>query len=144
VKKLASASFVFLAAACSSSTVGPDALSSDQRALQKKAAANASCVIENQARCDHLIENRILFGRFFAPEFVGGMDEDEKARGRRLTTKFVVEAVADIKQCTRASDNTVAIINGMEIDGGKYDVLGTSPLLPQASKCFITRQTEAS
>ena len=130
--------------ACTSRDVGPYARTDAERQKEFQAAQNAECVFENQARCDHLIENRGLFGRFFAPETQGGMDENEKFRGRRITTNFVVEAVASIKQCNRVSAESVTIINGMEINGAKYLVRGTSPLAQQSSSCFITPQREGS
>jgi hypothetical protein len=39
---------------------------------------------------------------------------------------------------------SLKIIKGMEIAGKKFDVMGTSPLVQQTSKCFITPQLEAS
>ena len=144
MKKLLVVFACAVAAACTSGSGSSSVSSSDSQSLQRQAAANVMCAIENQARCDHLIENRVLFGRFFTPEFLGGMDEDEKKRGRRITTKFVVEALADIKQCRRVTDNSVTIVDGMEIDGKSYTVKGTSPLKMQMSQCFITPQPEAS
>ncbi len=133
-----------VAVACTSRDVGPHALTAEEKAAEARAVQNAGCGIENQARCDHLIENRILFGRFFAPETLGGMDESEKLRGRRITTKFVVEAAAAIRQCNRVVDDSITIIKGMEINGGKFLVKGTSPLVQQSSTCFITPQPEES
>lgn len=129
-------------AACSSTDIGPYALTDDDKAKQVSAAGKTMCAIENRARCDHLIENRLLFGRFFAPETLGGMDEAEKLRGRSVTTKFVVEAVAEIKQCNRINSPSIPIVKGMDIAGGKYTVMGTSPLLEGESTCFITPQVE--
>lgn len=143
-KSLAVGGVALLVAACSSSDVGPFAPTAEEKASQRIAAQNAMCAIDNQARCDHLIENRILFGRFFAPETLGGMEEPEKLRGRKLTTKFVSEAVAGIQQCTRVTAPSIPIVKGMVIDGGKYTVMGTSPLLEGSSTCFITPQTEGT
>lgn len=133
-----------LAVACTSRDVGPYAPTAEDKNLESQAAQKAMCGIENQARCDHLIENRLLFGRFFSPETLGGMDESEKFRGRRVTTKFVVEAVAAIKQCNRVDALSVNIVKGMEIAGKKFDVKGTSPLVEQESTCFITPSSEES
>ena len=55
---------VLIAVACTSRDIGPYALTSEDKARQAAAAGKAQCAIENQPRCDHLIENRILFGRF--------------------------------------------------------------------------------
>ncbi|MEL7430272.1 MAG: hypothetical protein AAFN43_09755 [Pseudomonadota bacterium] len=136
--------FAFAMVACTSHDYGPYALTNEDKALQRVAAGKAMCVIDNQARCDHLIENRILFGRFFAPETLGGMPEDEKIRGRRVTTKFVVEALAGINQCNRVGGQSINIIKGMEIDGRRFDVKGTSPLVETQSACFIEPATENS
>lgn len=133
-----------VSAACSSTDVGPYAPTAEEKATERVAAQKAMCAIDNQARCDHLIENRLLFGRFFAPETLGGMEEPEKLRGRKITTKFVSEAVAGIQQCTRVTEPSIPIVKGMIIDGGKYSVMGTSPLLEGSSTCFITPQTEGT
>ncbi|MEM7290291.1 MAG: hypothetical protein AAF412_08000 [Pseudomonadota bacterium] len=130
--------------ACTSRDVGPYVLSAEDKSLEQKAAANAMCAIQNQARCDHLIENRTLFGRFFAPQTLGGMDESEKFRGRSVTTKVVVEALSAINQCTRVTGNSVTIIKGMQIDGKKFDVQGSSPLVEGQSACFIEPSPEES
>ena len=129
---------------CSSHDIGPYALTDEDKAQQRLAASRAMCRIENQKRCDHLIENRTLFGRFFAPQTVGGLDEDEKIRGRRITTKFVVEALSTVQQCNRVEGQSVKIISGMEIDKRKFDVMGSSPLIENQSACFIQPSTENS
>ncbi len=133
-----------LAASCTSRDVGPYAPTAEDKNLEKIAASKPMCVIDNQARCDHLIENRLLFGRFFAPETLGGLDESEKFRGRRITTKFVVEALAATNQCVAPSEPTVTIVRGMIIDGRRFDAKGTSPLVEQQSSCFITPSAEDS
>lgn len=133
-----------VAVACTSRDFGVNRTTSEDRAKQAVAAQYVGCAFENQARCDHLIENRTLFGRFFAPATLGGMDENEKFRGRQITTKFVVEALSTIKQCNPVTDESVTIISGMEINGAKYLVKGTSPLQQQSSACFISPETEES
>lgn len=130
--------------ACTSRDVGPYAPTAEDRSQEAVAASKAMCVIDNQARCNHLIENRILFGRFFAPETLGGLDESKKFRGRRITTQFVVEALAATNQCVPPQEPSVNIVRGMEIDGKRFDVKGTSPLIEQQSSCFITPSLEES
>ncbi|MDJ0614371.1 MAG: hypothetical protein QNJ29_11920 [Rhizobiaceae bacterium] len=132
------------AVACTSRDVGPYAPTTEEKSLEQIAATKSMCVIQNQARCDHLIENRSLFSRFFAPATLGGLDESEKFRGRRITTKFVVEALAATNQCVPPSGPSVTIVKGMEIDKRRFDVKGTSPLLEQQSSCFITPSSEES
>ena len=131
-------------AACTSRDVGPYAATPEDKQQEKVAASKAMCVIDNRARCDHLIENRQLFARFFAPATLGGLDESEKFRGQRITTKFVVEALAATNQCVAPVEPSVIIINSMQIDGRKFDVKGTSPLQEQQSSCFITPSLEDS
>ena len=133
-----------LAVSCNSRDVGPYAPDAQDRANQQIAAQKAMCAMEDQARCDELIENRLLFARFFAPESFGGMDESEKFRGRSVVTKKVVESVAAIKQCNRVDGETIAILKGMDVAGVKHEVRGTSPLVPQSSTCFISPQPEES
>ena len=131
-----------LVTACPSRDVGPNAPTAQDKTNETVAAQKSMCTIENQTRCDHLIENRNLFGRFFAPQTLGGMDENEKQRGRRITTKFVVEAVAAINQCKRVELTSIPIVKGMIIAKQKFNVMGTSPLVKGESTCFITPQTE--
>ena len=141
---LALLSLCVLVVACTSSNVGPNAATEEQKNQEKVAASRTMCVIENQARCNHLIENRVLFSRFFVPAVLGGLDENEKIRGRRITTKFVVEALANNNQCVAPSEPSVTIVKGMQIDGRLFDVKGTSPLQEQQSSCFITPSSEDS
>lgn len=135
---------VVLAVACTSRDVGPYAPDAQDKANQQLAAQKVFCVMEDQSRCDELIENRLLFARFFAPESFGGMDEGEKFRGRSVVTKKVVESVAAIKQCNRVQGDTIAILKGMDVAGSKYEVRGTSPLVPQNASCFLAPQPEES
>lgn len=133
-----------LVTACTSRDVGPYAPTAEEKGQEKLAATRAMCVIENQARCDHLIENRVLFGRFFVPSVLGGLDESERIRGRRITTKFVIEALAMNNQCVAPAEPSIAIVTGMQIDGRLFDVKGTSPLKEQQSSCFISPSSEDS
>ena len=96
--------------ACTSREVGPYAPTAEDKRTEALAAQNSMCRIENQARCAHVIENRILMSRFFAPENLGGMREDEKFRGRRITTRFISEAVAGINQCQRVTADSIVIL----------------------------------
>ena len=131
------------ASACVSTDVGPNALSAEDKAVQQQAVSKLMCRVENQARCTHVIENRILFGRFFAPETLGGMPEDEKRKGRRVTTKFISEAVAGINQCQPVNAESVVLVKGLKLNGGNYEFRGTSPLDPQTSACFLTQSSES-
>ena len=133
-----------VAVACSSRNIGPNAPTAEDLANETLAVQKTQCAIENQARCAHLIENRTLFARFYTPETLGGMTENEKVKGRRITTKFVVEAVAAIKQCNRVTAESITLIRGMAINGRKYLVKGTAPLEPQTSICFLMPQPEES
>ena len=132
-----------LAVACTSRDVGPYAPTAEDKQNEVLAAQNAMCAFENQARCSHVIENRILMSRFFAPETLGGMDESEKFRGRRVTTKFIVEAAASIKQCRKVSQEAVILLKDVDINGGKWQMKATKPVDANAS-CFITPSPEAS
>jgi len=143
-KPLAVLVLSLLAVACTSRDFGPYAPDAEEKGQQVIAAGKAMCVIQNQARCDHLIENRVLFGRFFAPETLGGLDEGKKFRGRRLTTKFVVEALAASNQCVAPVGPSINIVKGMEINNRLFDLKGTSPLVEQQSSCFITPSLEES
>ncbi|MEM7067364.1 MAG: hypothetical protein AAF478_00660 [Pseudomonadota bacterium] len=130
-------------AACSSTDIGPYAPTSEEKRLETAATTKAMCRIENQERCAHVIENRLLMSRFFAPETLGGMDESEKFRGRSITTKFVVEAVAAINQCQRVTEDSVILLRDMKIDKGTYFLKATKPVSVN-SACFITPEPEAS
>ncbi len=143
-KSLAMACIAIVSASCSSTDVGPYAPTAEEKATERVATQKAMCAIDNRARCDHMIENRLLFGRFFAPPTLGGMEEPEKLRGRKITTKFVSEAVAGIQQCNRVTAPSIPIVKGMVLDGGTYTLMGTSPLLEGSSTCFITPQTEGT
>ena len=101
------------------------------------------CAFENQERCAHVIENRNLMTRFFAPETLGGMNESEKFRGRRITTKFVVEAAASIRQCRPVVADSVVILRDMQINGSTFLMKATAPA-NETSACFITPDPEAS
>lgn len=132
-----------LAVACTSRDVGPYAPTAQDKQNEVLAAQNAMCVFENQARCSHVIENRILMSRFFAPETLGGMDESEKFRGRQVTTKFIVEAAAGIKQCRKVTEDSIVLLKGVDINGGKWQMKATKPV-NENSACFITPELEAS
>jgi len=131
------------AAACTSSEIGPNAPTSDDKAAQQQAVSKLMCRVENQARCTHVIENRILFGRFFAPKTLGGIPEDEKRKGRRVTTKFISEAVASINQCQPVSADSVVLVRDLILAGGTYEFRGTVPLDTQTSACFLTQSSES-
>ena len=132
-----------LAVACTSRDVGPYAPTAEDKQNEALAAQNAMCAFENQARCTHVIENRILMARFFAPETLGGMNESEKFRGRRVTTKFIVEAAASVKQCRRVTQESVILLKNVDINGGKWLMKATKPVNESAA-CFLTPDPEAS
>ena len=135
----------FVITACS--TAGTPVTSEQKQFLEseKLALKNIMCVFENQARCDHIIENRSIFARFFAPADLGGLTAAEKIRGRNVTTKFVVEAAASIQQCQRTSLETISLIKDVKISDGTYRVEGTKPLQKGQSVCFLTPEpTEGS
>jgi len=132
-----------LLVACSSRDVGPFALTQEEKAVEANAVTKLMCRVENQARCGHVIDNRILFGRFFAPETLGGLDEGEKFRGRQVTTKFIAEAVAGINQCQKVTETSVSLVKNLIIAGGTYEFRGTSPLDQDNSACFLTQFTES-
>lgn len=142
--------FATFLAACVSSDVGPNAETADLKAKEELAVKNLMCAFEphpegKQSPCAHLIENRVLFGRIFAPPTLGGLDESEKIRGRRITTKFIVEAASKIKQCRRVPlENTINIIRDVKIAGGTYLLKGTAPLSEENSSCFLTPDQESS
>ena len=123
--------------ACTSRDVGPYAPTAQDKSNEQLAVQNAQCAFENQNRCSHVVENRILLSRFFAPEGFGGMDESEKFRGRRVTTKFIVEAAAGIQQCTKVFEDSVILLKNIDINGGKWQMKATKPVSPTAN-CFIT------
>ncbi len=112
---------------------------SEQQGLEAKAAQNAQCVFEDQFACSHIIENRTVFSRFFAPPGIGKMDENEKLRGQGITTRYVVKAASSIQQCTRTSDKAILLLKNLEISGEPFQVFGTSPLSDQ-SKCYLARE----
>ncbi len=130
-----------LLAGCSSTGAGQGDTDSQYRSLELAAAGNLQCAWENQARCSHMIENRSLMARFFAPETLGGLNEPEKQRGRRITTKFVVEAAAAINQCRRVTAKSVTIVKDVRISEKGYRVEGTAPL-NASSSCFLTPDPE--
>lgn len=132
-----------LAVACTSRDVGPYAPTAEDKQNEVLATKNAMCAIENQARCAHVIENRILMSRFFAPETLGGLDESEKFRGRRVTTKFIVEAAAGIRQCRPVTSESIVILKDVNINGGKWQFRATKPVNETAS-CFLAPEPEAS
>jgi len=136
--------------ACSSTNLGPNAPTQQELALEQKAVQNLMCAFEphpegKQSPCAHLIENRQLLNRFFAPAGIGNLNEAEKIRGRRITTRFIVNAAGSINQCRKiTSENTVNIIRDIEIADGTYLVKGTSPLSEENSSCFLTQSLESS
>ncbi len=131
-----------ITAACSSSDIGPNAPTETDRQNEVLATQKAMCRIENQARCIHVIENRTLMARFFTAETQGGMEEEEKIKGRRLTTRFVVEAAAAIKQCQPVTQESVILLRDIKIAGGTYLMKATKPV-NESSACFITPDPEA-
>ena len=142
---LATFCFLALVAGCNSSTSSGSARSGpDQAALEAQAVAKIGCGFENKARCAHLIENRLLFNRFFQPEVVSRMSENEVVKGRRVTTKFVAETAASIQQCVPVTAESVIIINNIVLAGKPYSVRGTAPLDETASTCFLSQPKEAS
>lgn len=139
-----------LLVACSSTSIGPNAPTQEDLALENAAVQNQMCAFEphpegKQSACAHLIENRQLLSRFFAPEGVGRLEQSEKNRGRRITTRFIVNAAAKIKQCQKVPlENTLNIIRDVKIAGETYVVKGTSPLIEESSSCFLTKVQESS
>lgn len=140
----------FIATACSA-TSGSNLSEKQQFATNEQLAIqNVMCVFEphpegKQSPCAHMIENRLLLGRFFAFETLGGFKESEKAKGRRITTKFIVNAAASIKQCRKVPlENTINIIRDVKIADGTYLLKGTAPLSEENSFCFLTPDLEAS
>ena len=123
--------------ACTSRDVGPYAPTAQDKTNEQLAVQNALCGFENQNRCNHVIENRLLLSRFFAPATLGGLDEAEKFRGRRVTTRFVVEAAAGIQQCRKVFDDSVILLKDMDIAGSKWQMKATKPVGPTAT-CFIS------
>ena len=145
MRKLWSPIFIaMILAACTSSDIGPNRPTQQDKANEQLAAQNAMCAFEphpegKQSPCAHMIENRLLLGRYFTPRSLGGLKESEKLRGRRITTKFIVEAAARIQQCRKVSEeNTINIIRDIKIAGGTYLLKGTSPLSEENSSCFLT------
>ncbi|MEM8651659.1 MAG: hypothetical protein AAGF54_14085 [Pseudomonadota bacterium] len=135
----------FAITACSSTTSPVTSEQQEYPILEKRALENIMCIFENQTRCDHIIENRTIFARFFAPADLGGLTANQKINGRRVTTKFVVEAAASIQQCQRTSTETISLIKDVKISGGTYRVEGTKPLEQGQSVCFIAPEpTEGS
>lgn len=135
-------------AACSSTDIGPNAPTQEFKATEQVALQNLMCAFEphpegKQSPCAHLIENRLLLGRFFSPLLPRGMKEAEQNRGRRITTKFIVEAAAKIQQCRKVPlENTINVIRDVKIAGGTYLLRGTSPLSEENSSCFLTPAQE--
>ena len=132
-----------IAIACTSREMGPYAPTAEDKQNEVLAVKNAMCAFENQERCAHVIENRNLMTRFFAPETLGGMNESEKFRGRRITTKFIVEAAASIRQCRPVVANSIIILRDVKINGGTFLMKATTPA-NETSACFITPDPEAS
>lgn len=144
-KPVASLLFAMLAVACTTEQVrqlGPNALTAEDKQNEQLAIQNIMCVFENQDRCSHVIENRGLMTRFFAPETQGGMEEEDKNRGRRITTKFIVEAAATIKQCRRVTEESLVVLRDIKIAGGTYLLKATKPA-DTSSACFLTPAPEA-
>ncbi len=148
-KPLLSLSIATVLVACSP-TAGPRFEAQQLKANEQLAAQNIMCAFEphpegKQSPCAHLIENRILFGRIFSPETLGGLPEGDKIRGRRVTTKFIVEAAASIKQCRKVPlESSITIIRDVQFAGQTYLLKGTPPLLEENSSCFLTPETEGS
>ena len=108
---------------------------------QQRAASNVGCAFENQKACAHIVENRVLLASFYAPKGLGGKTEDAKNRGRRLTNKFVIENTSNIKQCRAVSAPAIPLLKKLDIAGGKYQVLATTPISEQSS-CYLAVDTE--
>ena len=139
-KGIAGAGLMVLAS-CVSTDIGPNAYTKEDLQTQRIAGQNAGCAIENQERCKHVIENRILMARFFAPKTLGGLREDEKIKGRRVTTRFVAEAAAAISACRRVTQEALPLIRDMDLDGSKFTLKATAPIT-ETSTCFL--EPEAS
>lgn len=150
IRKFGLFSFVLMLAACNSSTVGPNAPTAEFKEKEQLALQNIMCAFEphpegKQSPCAHLIENRLLLGKYFAPLLPRNMKEAEQIRGRRITTKFIVESAAKIRQCQRVPlENSINIIRDIKIAGGTYLLKGTSPLSEETSSCFLTPVQEGS
>ena len=108
---------------------------------QNKAVANVGCVFENQNACSHIVENRLLLASFYSPKGLGNKTEEEKLKGRRITTKFVVEHAGNIQQCRKETAAAILVLNKLEIAGSKYKVLATAPISEQSS-CYLAVDTE--
>lgn len=133
---------VLLVLAACSNTNSQSSGDTSYEALELAASNNLQCAWENQQRCSHVIENRALFARFFAPPTLGNMEEAEKNNGRRVTTRFIVEATAGINQCQKVGSNSIPLVKDVRIAGKGYRVEGTAPL-SQASRCFLTPDPES-
>ena len=142
--------FAMTLVACSSTDIGPNRPDAQYKANEQLAIQNVMCAFEphpqgKQSPCAHMIENRLLLGKFFQPLLPRGVTEAERNKARRLTTKFVVEAAARIKQCRKVPlENTINIIRDVKIAGGTYLLRGTSPLSEENSSCFLTPEQEGS
>ena len=143
MKKFALPFAALFFAGCNSADTPPGLTTSDYQELQRKAVANAGCVIEDQFACTHVIENRQLLSSFFSPEGLGGKDESEKLRGRRVTTKYVVDAVSAIKQCRKTDSEAIPLLKKLEISDGQYQVLATIPV-SATSSCYMIPDVESS
>ena len=134
---------VIMAACVQTSDVGPEARTPEFKALELAAVGKLQCAWENQERCNHMIDKRTLFPRFFAAEGLGGLTEDAKANGRRVTTKFIVEATGSINQCRPVNDKSIVLLKNVQIAKKLYQVEGTSPLDANSS-CFLAPLSESS
>lgn len=130
-----------LAACVKSTEMGPNAPTAEFAALEVSAVSKLQCAWENQARCQHMVENRAIFGRIFSPEGFGNLDANKKIKGRRVTTKFIVEATAGINQCRQVQQESIPLVKDVRIQDRGYRVEGTAPL-SNSSSCFLIPDPE--
>lgn len=126
-----------LLVSCNSGGVG-DISSSDQRAIDARAAGNAGCVFEDRQLCAQLIDQRASVAQFFSPFDTRNLTERQKKVGKRSLTKRIVDAAASIRQCNKTEATAIALVQKMEIADQPFSVQATSPVSP-TSDCFLIR-----
>ena len=138
--KILSALFLastLLLVSCNSGGVG-DISSSDQRAIDARAAGNAGCIFEDLQLCSQLVEQRVSVAQFFNRGVNTSLKERQKQVGKQSLTKSIVDAAATIRQCQKTDAETISLIQQMEIAGQDFSVQATSPV-SSTSDCFLTR-----
>lgn len=117
---------------------GGDISTSDQRAIDARAAGNAGCIFEDRQLCAQLIDQRTSVAQFFNRGADARLKDRQKRAGKQSLTKRIVDAAATIRQCNRTDAATIALVQKMEIGGQEFSVQATSPVSP-TSDCFLTR-----